>query len=387
MRSGSLRLLIFFLVSSSLLAALHVYLYRRWVRDVVSSPRARNAGKAVLGTLAFLAVLVRPVHYVFGNLFSRPFALVALSWMGVALGASLLLGALDLLRGIVALATRWGSGPVSPERRLFLSRAIAGGSVLASGITAGYGLTWALGPPQLSELNVQLPNLPRALSGLTLLQLSDIHIGELLQEKYMVELIERCNALRPDAVVITGDLVDGTVPRLSRYVAPLQRLRSRYGTFFITGNHDYYSGADEWCEALSGLGLTVLRNRRVVLGDSGASLDLAGVDDWGARRGGRGYDLEEALAGRDPSRALVLLSHQPANVEQAVARGVGLQLSGHTHGGQIFPLTAMVGLAWPYPRGRYTLGASTLYVHRGTGFVGPPMRVGSPPELALITLT
>jgi predicted MPP superfamily phosphohydrolase len=258
--------------------------------------------------------------------------------------------------------------------------------VLISAVTSGYGIASALGPPEVTEVPFRLPRLPKALSGLTLVQLSDLHVGDVLQAGFIEEVVARCNALRPDAVVITGDLVDGTVERLGRFIAPLQGLRSRWGTYYITGNHDYYSGADAWCDALSGLGFNVLRNRRVILGDAGASIDLVGVDDWGHRHNGMGYDLKAALVGRDPGRASVLLAHQPANVEYAVRRGIGLQLSGHTHGGQVFPVTAMVRAFWPYSRGLYRLGASGIYVSRGAGFVGPPMRVDSPPEIARITL-
>jgi predicted MPP superfamily phosphohydrolase len=136
------------------------------------------------------------------------------------------------------------------------------------------------------------------------------------------------------------------------------------------------------------MGIQVLRNRRVTLGDGagGASIDLAGVDDWGQRRTGRGYDLDAALSGRDPDRGLVLLAHQPSNFDEAAARGAGLQLSGHTHGGQVFPLTALVGFAWPYATGHYERNGSHIYVSRGNGFVGPPMRVGSPPEIVKLTL-
>ncbi|HYX90913.1 MAG TPA: metallophosphoesterase, partial [Myxococcaceae bacterium] len=242
-------------------------------------------------------------------------------------------------------------------------------------------------PPELTEVAVQLPGLPRALDGFSIVQLSDIHLGNLVERRFLEELVRRANALRPDLVAITGDLVDGNVPTLGPAVAALAELRARSGTFFVTGNHEYYSGDEEWTAFLQRMGVAVLRNRHVRIGDPGASFDLVGVDDWGARRIGRGYDLEAALAGRDPDQPAVLLAHQPANFREAARKGIGLQLSGHTHGGQVFPFTVFVRLAWEYPAGLYDLGASRIYVSRGCGFWGPPMRLGSPPELVKVVLT
>jgi predicted MPP superfamily phosphohydrolase len=200
--------------------------------------------------------------------------------------------------------------------------------------------------------------------------------------------VRRCNALKPDLVAVTGDLVDGSVTDLGPHVAALRNLGSRFGTFFITGNHEYYSGDEEWCTALEGMGLTVLRNRHVTLGDAGGQLDLVGVDDWsaGVERGRRAYDLDRALAGRNKDRAAVLLAHQPRDFEKAVQNGIGLQLSGHTHGGQLFPGTLFIPMLWPRPAGHFTLGDGHLYVSRGTGFWGPPMRVGAPPEIVKVVL-
>ncbi len=218
--------------------------------------------------------------------------------------------------------------------------------------------------------------------------MSDLHIGDILGRPFLEELVRRCNALKPDLVAVTGDLVDGTVEHLTPAVAALQALTSRHGTYFIMGNHEYYSGDREWAAALTDMGIVVLRNRRVTLGDAGGRLDVVGVDDYGQRdaRHGRGYDLDKALLGRDPSRAAVLLAHQPRGVKEALGRGVGLQLSGHTHGGQMFPVTLLVDATYRYSAGLYRVGEGHVYVSRGTGFWGPPMRIGSPPEITAVTL-
>jgi len=228
---------------------------------------------------------------------------------------------------------------------------------------------------------------PRALDGFRIVQISDIHIGPLLGREFAAHLAQRVNALEPDLIAVTGDLVDGSAPRLAAEVAPFADLRARHGVFFVTGNHDHYSGAEAWAETVRGLGMRVLRNERVEVGASGASFDLAGVDDHHAHFAGDGReDLSRALAGRDPERAAVLLAHDPATFARARKEAIDLQLSGHTHGGQIWPFAWFVRLATPYVAGRYRDGRAQLYVSRGTGFWGPPMRLFSPAEITEITL-
>ncbi|WP_164008497.1 metallophosphoesterase [Pyxidicoccus trucidator] len=278
------------------------------------------------------------------------------------------------------------SGPVDLERRRFLARATAGGAVLASAGVTGFGVWQAFHEPVVSEVAVRLPGLPRALDGFTIVHLSDIHVGPVIRRRFMDELVSRCDALRPDLVCITGDLVDGHVPSLAPAVSALANLKARHGAYFVTGNHEYYWNAAAWSEALERMGIHVLRNRHVRIGDAAASFDLVGVDDWAARRGPQGYDLDAAIAGRDGERASVLLAHQPSNWSEAAKAGMGLQLSGHTHGGQFFPFTLAVAAIWQHDAGHFQTGDSHLYVSRGTGFWGPPLRVGSPPEIVKVTL-
>ncbi len=201
-------------------------------------------------------------------------------------------------------------------------------------------------------------------------------------------MVRTVNDLRPDAVVITGDLVDGSVAELGAHVAPLAGLRAKHGVFFVTGNHEYYSGVDAWLAELGRLGVRVLANERVALGEGDAVFDLAGVHDWSGRRmpGPHKPDLPKALAGRDPARPVVLLAHQPKHAREAVEHGVSLMLSGHTHGGQIWPWTALVGLDQPYVKGLHRSGRTQVYVSEGTGYWGPPMRLGSEPEITRVVL-
>jgi predicted MPP superfamily phosphohydrolase len=227
---------------------------------------------------------------------------------------------------------------------------------------------------------VTLAKLPKALDGFTIVQLTDVHIGggPTLARDWLADVVARTNALAPDLIAITGDLVDGSVERLRDEVAPLKDLKARHGVYFVTGNHEYYAGAEAWIAELGRLGIRCLRNERLPITDG---LDLAGVDDYHARP-----DLARALAGRDPNRALVLLAHQPRAVHEAAAQGVCLQLSGHTHGGQIWPWNSLVRLQQPYVAGLVREGQTQLYVSRGTGYWGPPMRLGTHAEITRVTL-
>ncbi|RKH17078.1 metallophosphoesterase [Corallococcus sp. CA047B] len=382
------------------LAALlgHLYLFRRLVWNLTPRRVPRLVAALALGGMTLVLVARRYLERTLPEAPGDVVELVSYSWMGVALCLVLALAGLDVGRAVMWLGRRLrpdaARAPVSApavdaDRRRFLSQATAGGALALGGGLAGYGSWRAFTAPEVTELVVRIPRLPRALEGLSIVQLTDLHVGPFIQRRFMDELVRRANALKPDLVAITGDMVDGSVPRLGGHVAALGNLQARYGRFFVTGNHDYASGADAWVAYLRSLDITSLRNRHVRIGDAGGAFDLVGVDDWhGARRlGQKGYDLEKALAGRDPERAAVLLAHQPANFKVAAQQGVDLQISGHTHGGQLFPMTALIGLRWEHSAGHYQQGDSHLYVSRGCGFWGPPMRLGSPPELVKLVLT
>jgi hypothetical protein len=229
------------------------------------------------------------------------------------------------------------------------------------------------------------------MDGTRIVQMCDLHIGGLLGRSFVEQVVAATNQLRPDVIAIVGDLVDGTVERLRPALEPLQDLRARYGAFFVTGNHEYYnaSGARAWMNEIERMGIRPLCNERVAIGSTPEGFDLAGVPDHSAFRfpqDGPGEDIGYAVAGRAPERAVVLLAHQPKAIDQAVLHGVDLQLSGHTHGGQIWPWGALVRLQQPFVRGLHRVGASQIYVSCGTGFWGPPMRMGAPAEITEIVL-
>jgi len=278
-----------------------------------------------------------------------------------------------------------------PERRLLIQRAFGFTALGASGLLGAFSLWNGLRQVAVKPLTVMLNRLPKSLDGLKIVQITDLHIGPIIGGEWLRQIVDKVNALKPDIIVVTGDLVDGSIERLGHLVAPIADLTAPLGVYFITGNHEYYHGVEPWCAHLAGLGLRVLRNERVsiVAGAERDSFDLAGVDDWSSRRfSDQGPDLTKALAGRDPDKALVLLAHQPAAIDEAAAHGVDLQLSGHTHGGQIWPFNYAVYLQQPYLEGlhRHRDTSSQIYVSSGTGFWGPPMRFGTSSEITDITL-
>jgi hypothetical protein len=255
-------------------------------------------------------------------------------------------------------------------------------------VVAASGLRQGLSMPGVRRVEIALPHWPASLDGFRIVQISDIHLGALRGRAFAAEVTARVNALAPDLVAVTGDLVDGSVARIGDEAEPFGALRAKHGVFFVTGNHDFYSGASAWVARMAELGWQTLRNERVTIEANGAAFDLAGVDDTHGKliEEGAGEDVPRALDGRDAARPVVLLAHDPTTFHRAKRFGVDLQISGHTHGGQIWPFKYMVRASVPWVAGLYRVGASALYVSSGTGFWGPPMRVGAPAEITELVL-
>jgi uncharacterized protein len=380
---------IFLVVFSLLVVGIHFYLWHRMLRAPALDRRVQTWGARVLVGLGVALPLSMFLMRLLPRAVGTIISFVVYTWMGVA---ALLVSALLLsepLRAAVHALSKFASRPLDEARRRFLSRTIAGSAgVITFGLT-GSGAAEALGEVAVRKVPVALRRLPASMSGLRIVQLTDVHIGPTIGRAWLAEIVGRVNALDPHVVVITGDLVDGSVEALREHVAPLADLRAKYGVYFVTGNHEYYSGVEAWMEELARIGVRVLRNERVSIGEGEASFDLAGVDDWtgGSYVKGHGPDVAKAVSGRDPSRELVLLAHQPRQIFEAVTHGVGLQISGHTHGGQIFPATMLVRLQQPFVAGLDKLGETQIYVSRGTGYWGPPLRVGAPAEITLLELS
>ncbi|KPI25515.1 metallophosphoesterase [Actinobacteria bacterium OV320] len=273
--------------------------------------------------------------------------------------------------------------PVSaPSRRLFVSRVVAGAAAAAAVGTVGYGTYGVLRGPRVKRVTVPLAKLPRGAHGYRIAVVSDIHLGPVLGRGFAQKVVDTINATQPDLIAVVGDLVDGSVKDLGPAAAPLARLKARQGSFFVTGNHEYFSGAEQWVEEVRRLGLNPLENARTEL----PWFDLAGVNDIAGESEGQGPDFTGALGDRDTTRACVLLAHQPVQIHDAVRHGVDLQLSGHTHGGQLWPGNLLAAAANPTVAGLERYGDTQLYVSRGAGAWGPPTRVGAPSDITVVEL-
>lgn len=274
------------------------------------------------------------------------------------------------------------SAAIHPSRRLFVARAVGGAAAVAGLGTVGYGTYGVLRGPRVKRVTVPLAKLPRSAHGFRIAVVSDIHLGPILGRAHTQRIVDTINRTQPDLIAVVGDLVDGTVADLGPAAEPLAGLTARHGAFFVTGNHEYFSGAAQWVDHVKELGLHPLENARVET----AGFDLAGVNDIAGESEGQGPDFERALGDRDRARASVLLAHQPVVIDDAVAYGVDLQLSGHTHGGQLWPGNYLAELANPTVAGLERYGDTQLYVSRGAGAWGPPVRVGAPSDITVVQL-
>lgn len=309
----------------------------------------------------------------------------AVAWTGfLAMGAVSTLFVLTLLRELALGLLWWVNGSLATTA----VQGSAAALVLASLAISLAGFFNARRAPRLVTVDVPLPRLPAALHGFTIVQLTDIHVGPTLGAPWLHRVVAQVNRVQADMIALTGDLVDGRVDRLAPHVAPLQHLQSRHGTFFVTGNHEYYSGAAHWIAHLRTLGLRVLLNEHVVLEQDTATLVVAGVTDHSAHH----FDATQRS---DPHRAVqdaptgaprILLAHQPRSIVQAAAAGFDLQLSGHTHGGQFLPWNWFVPLQQPFTAGLHRHQNQWIYVSRGTGYWGPPKRFGAPAEITVLRL-
>jgi predicted MPP superfamily phosphohydrolase len=375
----------------SIVVAAHAYV--AW-RFVATTHLPRLAQAAIWATFIGLA-LAAPLSMIYARLLvsadnARNVLWGAYLWLGFFFILFCITVAVDSTALMGSWWARWAplSGPTDPMRRISAWRLVRTGQLAVAAWGTWHAVRVARRGPEVTRVEVTLKRLPKALDGFTIAQISDLHVASLLRRDYVERVVALTLELKPSLIAVTGDLVDGTVKDLRPHVAPLGGLKAPHGCFFVTGNHEYYSGVEAWLDEVRLLGMQPLRNERVTIGEADASFDLAGVDDWTAEHFGLGHgaDLPRALLGRDESRALVLLAHQPRAVHEAAQLGVDLVLSGHTHGGQIFPFGALVRLVQPFVRGLHRLGDTQIYVNRGTGFWGPPMRLGSAPEITLLTL-
>ncbi len=363
-------------VAMTLVVGLHWYLGARLISDALVPQPFASAAWALLWT--FFAALF--AGFIGGRLLPRSLAKVA-QWFGfVWMGA---FGLLVVSVGVSDLAF-WGLSHVTTLDPAWPTwRALGVVALVVPALAWGF---WVSRRPETKRVTVDVPGLDPSLDGFRIAQLSDVHIGETLDRRFAQLVTEQVNALSPDAVVITGDMIDGSVVKLRDEVAPLGGLRGKHGVFYVTGNHEYYHGGSAWEAEGRRLGFDVLHNEHRVVG--GGKLVIGGVTDVEGGRFSEAHEpnVEATFANAPVGVPRVLLSHQPRFAKRAKDAKVSLMLSGHTHGGQIFPFMFFVKLQQPVIGGFEVIEGVPTYTSNGTGYWGPPFRIGPRGEVTEITL-
>ena len=376
------------LVAGTFLALVTFWLHRRLVRAPGLRGRAAIAANTALGVLLVVALIGAQSGTSLDPRWARPFGFLGWTWLAVVL--YLVLG--TLLIGIVSLAARAvrrfrrdAAHPPDSSRRRALQ--VATGALTVAAVAAvGYGTVEAA-RPQLVHTRIPLRRLPAGFDGLRVALVTDLHVGPSRGREFTRRAVDLVNAQRPDLIVLGGDLTDGTIALVGPDLAPLADLRAPLGVYGVSGNHEYYADdAMSWLDFWETLGVRTLRNERVTLERGGDAIDLAGIHDYSAPAP-NDADLTAALQDRDPERFVLLAAHQPRHVFEAREHGIDLQLSGHTHGGQMWPLGYVVPLQQPTVTGLDRFGDTLVYTSRGTGAWGPPVRIATPPEVAILELT
>ncbi|WP_407275422.1 metallophosphoesterase [Halothiobacillus sp. DCM-1] len=372
----------FLIVATLILALLHAYIGLRLLPYLPVPDWVRGLGIAWL----IFSWLVLPLTLLSRFIRHRGLA-DALGWVGaltMGLFSSLLVFT-ALRDGFIALVWLLLPERFEPDAVVWSAVAVPLLALLMTLI----GFLNARRRARIVEISIPLAGLPPALHGFTIVQISDIHVSATIKRGYLNAIVDAVNALEPDLIAVTGDVVDGRVAQLAAHTAPLANLKARHGAFFVTGNHEYYSGEAEWSAEFARLGLIVLKNRHQVLEHQGASLVIGGVTDYRADQfvPQEASDPHAALAGAPTDAAVrILLAHQPRSAEAAATAGFDLQLSGHTHGGQFWPWNYFVRLQQPYVAGLHRHGKMWVYVSRGTGYWEPPKRLGAPSEITRLRL-
>jgi hypothetical protein len=364
-----------------LLAFLHFYIGARLLPDLQLGTVGWTVGVALLVASALLMPLGMMTRSIERQALADRLAWAGMLTMGLFSSFFVLTLLRDIVLGILAFAT--------PERSAALAHDSALIVVVLATLVTLVGFINARRRARIVDVDIPIANLPAALQGFSIVQISDVHVGRTIKRDYVNAIVVAANELEPDVIAITGDLVDGSVGQLAQDVQPLSQLSARHGVYFVTGNHEYYSGEAAWSRELRRLGLTVLKNEHVILKHQDSHLVLAGVTDYSAHQFNpqQRSDPQAALHGAPNDAAVkILLAHQPRSAAAAASAGFDLQLSGHTHGGQFWPWNLFVRLQQPFTAGLHRLNQLWIYVSRGTGYWGPPKRFGAPSEITRIRL-
>ena len=382
---------IFTVIIISLFSLINLFIGRYYSSTLSLTGNARISFW-IVHVLGTLSMFTAPIVYRLYPEKNPSFAYNALQWTGYTfMGIYSVLILFILVNSIgLDLYHRFFASPenLNEERRMFFKSTLAIVSLMGTGSIAAIGFYQARQKPNVVKVDIQIDHLPEDFEGVTILQLSDVHVGQTIRGEFVKTLVEMSNQLNPDIVVLTGDMVDGTRDQLDFEVASFKNIKAPLGKFMIPGNHEYYWGVDTWLERWRELGFTTLINQHSIVTKNKSQIIMAGVHDYSASRmGPLQSNPQEALENSPKGLVKILLAHQPRSIYQASKAGFDLQLSGHTHSGQYFPYSLVVYLFQPFVKGLHLYEKTWVYVNRGTGYWGPPSRFGVPPEITLLKLT
>jgi len=391
--------MLFFLIANSILILSYTYIGLRLIVPLKIHP----LWKTIFWSILILLLPLTPVYLILRKHMTGGLWWDVLPWIAyVSLGFFFLVFIFLLVSDVLLLLIKLFSfvfircrhvttydRPENPQRRSFMICSTNLAVLGVSGALFGYGLYNTRHPPEVVTVSVPIKGLPEALEGFRIIQISDLHVSPTTKKDYVQSIVDRVNDLNPDLIAFTGDLADGPVPVFRNEVAPLKDLSANYGSYFVTGNHEYYAGVKAWLEEVDRLGFTVLLNSHEIITRGSGNILLAGVTDYNAGRffANHASDPNRAISGAPESSVRILLAHQPRSIFASTKVGFDLQISGHTHGGQIYPWQFLVHLQQPYLAGLNLHEETWVYVSRGTGYWGPPLRIGAPSEIAVIRLT
>lgn len=387
--------ILFIIISLMILSSGYFYVGYR----LISSANFNSPVNLILWTILVILLLSLYLPFILSRVGFNSKVLDYASWVGyIGLGFISFLIILLLIKDIVIfsgfiyqkitllISKSEIQQVANPGRRQFLMNVFNIGIVGAASTLTTYGVYQATKKPYIKRVFIPIKNFNEKLKDFTIVQVSDLHVGPTIKRKYVMEIVDEILKINPDVFVFTGDLVDGSVENLKWEVEPLKEIKPKYGKFFITGNHEYYSGAKEWMKEAENLGFTVLHNENRVVNYNGNEILFAGVPDVQGIQFYKDHfsDPKKAIAGSNESSIKILLAHQPKSLYKAVEAGFDIQLSGHTHGGQFIPWNFLAKIGQPFIKGLNKFENTWIYISNGTGYWGPPLRIGAQSEITLI---
>ncbi len=390
--SKTINFIFFLLISAIIIISIHYYLWNKLFKNTGLTGTIRIIGIVIIIGLPIYFIVAMISSQNLSYKFSQPLLWGAYFWLGVMMLLLFSFLFTDVIKIIPYSYFKFSNSNelFDPDRRKFIAKITALGVSSIVMIISGISVINYYKPAFVKKMNISLKELPEIFNGFKIVQISDLHIGQLMTKSTLEKIVNQVNDLKPDIVAITGDLVDGSIKILANEISPLKNLKAKNGVYFVTGNHEYYSGVENWIYEIEKLGINVLSNENfeITKGKAEDKFYIVGVNDHEAKRFGDKYapDFNKAFSGIEKDKIKILLAHQPVVMKEAAEYNTDLVLAGHTHGGQIWPFNYLVYLQQPYLKGLYKLADTKLYVNQGTGCWGPPMRLGSKNEITEILL-